>query len=58
MMTKKMTNGNDLLEHVEKCEACQKIEDRMENFEEGSPEYIELLEEQYSCWDNSFNEGE
>jgi hypothetical protein len=42
-----MTNGNDMIEHIEKCEECQKLQEQIDK----------LVEQQIDCWNYKMSGG-
>lgn len=50
-------NGNDMIEHIEKCDSCILIQDRLDNEIFSEDEEKKLLEKQNDCFDNSFNDS-
>lgn len=44
----KMVNGNDMIEHIEKCEECQKVQEQIDK----------LVEQQMDCWNYHMSGGE
>ena len=55
-------NGNDLLEHIEKCDRCSTLENvrsvLIESGFELEKVFTLLTDEQQECWNNSINEDE
>ena len=51
-------NGNDMIEHIESCETCIEIQDKLDSEDLDDEERVELEEEQYGCYLNSFSLGE
>ena len=46
-------NGNDLLEHTEKCQSCIEIQERLDNEVLSKEEITELENNMYYCFVNS-----
>ena len=46
-------NGNDLLEHTERCSACIKIQERLDNEVLSKEEITELENDMYYCCMNN-----
>jgi hypothetical protein len=52
-----MTNGNDMIEHIEGCEECQKLNDEYyDNTNLNKEQKQKLSQAIYECYCNSFGE--
>jgi hypothetical protein len=45
-------NGNDLLEHIESCESCQELQDKIDTGKLSEDEVILLTNQQIECFND------
>ena len=52
----KMVNGNDMIEHTQRCEECQKREEEQDTPNLTEEQKRQLSQDIYECYCNSFGE--